>query len=214
MVIIESVLGNMRHSEWQSRAERADVDGLVLNQWDAQKNRFRKLTEQGMEIAVSLERNTYLHDGDILSWDEDSGKMVVAKISMSDVMVIHLESLAAKDPAVLVRTCVELGHALGNQHWPAVVKGDQVYVPLTVDRKVMESVMRTHAFQDVTCEFQPAAVVIPYLFPHESRRLFGGAEQQSHSHPLIPTGSHDHGQGEHSHTHGDHEGDHAHAHHV
>ncbi|WP_274608946.1 hypothetical protein [Lamprobacter modestohalophilus] len=22
-----------------------------------------------------------------------------------------------------LRTCVELGHALGNQHWPALVKG-------------------------------------------------------------------------------------------
>ena len=38
---------------------------------------------------------------------------------------------------VVVRTAFELGHALGNQHWPAVVKGDRVYVPLTVDRKVM-----------------------------------------------------------------------------
>ena len=56
MVIIESVLGNLKDSDWQARAARADLDGLVLNQWDAQKNRFRKLTEQGMEIAVSLER--------------------------------------------------------------------------------------------------------------------------------------------------------------
>lgn len=199
MVIIESVLGNLKDSEWQARALRADLDGLVLNQWDAQKNRFRKTTEQGVELAVSLERNVFLRDGDILTWDEATGKMVIAKISMSDVMVIHLEALAARDPATLVRTCVELGHALGNQHWPAVVKGDHVYVPLTVDRKVMSSVMNTHAFQDVTCEFQPASVVIPYLSPHESRRLFGGAEQQSHAHPGIPTGSHDHGTGEHSH---------------
>ena len=214
MVIIESVLGNLKDPDWQVRAMRAELDGLVLNQWDAQKNRFRKTTEQGVEIAVSLERNVFLRDGDILSWDADTRRMVIAKISMSDVMVIHLEGLASKDPATLVRTCVELGHALGNQHWPAVVKGDHVYVPLTVDRKVMGSVMRTHAFQDVTCEFQPASTVIPYLSPHESRRLFGGAEQESHAHPLIPTGSHDHGDGEHSHPHDDaHPGANGHAHH-
>ena len=52
-----------------------------------------------------------------------------------------------------MRTCVELGHALGNQHWPALVKGDRVYVPLTVDRKVMASVMKTHRFEDIAYEF-------------------------------------------------------------
>ncbi|MDR3671433.1 MAG: hypothetical protein P4L36_11340 [Holophaga sp.] len=212
MVIIESVLGNVNDREWSARVARAELDNLVLNQWDAQKNRFRKTTETGIELAVSLERNTFLRNGDILTWNEATGKMVVAKVSMSDVMVIHLEALAAKAPDVMVRTCVELGHALGNQHWPAVVKGDHVYVPLTVDRAVMSSVMKTHAFQDVTCEFQPASEVIPYLSPHESRRLFGGTEQQSHSHPGIPTGSNEHGAGEHGHTHGGHEGADGHVH--
>ena len=37
-------------------------------------------------------------------------------------------------PETSMTTCVELGHALGNRHWPAVVKGTRVYVPLTVDR--------------------------------------------------------------------------------
>ena len=51
---------------------------------------------------------------------------------------------------VSMARCVELGHALGNQHWPAVVKGTRVYVPLTVARAVMASVMKTHAFEGVT----------------------------------------------------------------
>ena len=86
------------------------------------------------------------------------------------------------DPAVADRTCVELGHAIGNQHWPAVVKGDRVYVPLTVDHAVMSSVMKTHAFEGIRYEFVPAAEVIPYLAPHESRRLFGAAEIPGHHH--------------------------------
>ena len=77
---------------------------------------------------------------------------------------------------------VELGHALGNQHWPAVVKGTKVYVPLTVDKKVMLSVMETHNIEGITYEFQPGTDIIPYLAPHEIRRLFGGASHESHSH--------------------------------
>ena len=64
-----------------------------------------------------------------------------------------------------------------------MVKGDRVYVPLTVDRKVMVSVMKTHAFSHITYEFVPGAEVIPYLAPHEARRLFGGAGAASHAHP-------------------------------
>ena len=62
-------------------------------------------------------------------------------------MVVDLDGLLGRSrPRSLARTCVELGHALGNQHWPAVVKGTRVYVPLTVDRRSWRSVMKTHAF--------------------------------------------------------------------
>ena len=97
-------------------------------------------------------------------------------------MVIHLDDLAQLAPEMAMRTCVELGHAMGNQHWPALVKGNSVYVPLTVDRKVMDSVMNTHRFEDIRYEFVPGSEIIPYLAPHESRRLFGGAEGPAHSH--------------------------------
>ena len=97
-------------------------------------------------------------------------------------MIVHLDDLARVAPEIAMRTCVELGHAMGNQHWPALVKGNLVYVPLTVDRKVMASVMDTHRFEGIRYEFVPGREVIPYLAPHESRRLFGGAEGPVHSH--------------------------------
>lgn len=182
MVIIEKVLGNISDARWNGIAASAKLDELRLSQWDAQKNRFRKTSEGGTELAVSLERNSFLHDGDILIWDEATKILVVAKVMLSDVLVIDLSQLAKSDPDQVVRTCFELGHALGNQHWPAVVKDHRVFVPLTVDKKVMSSVMRTHGFKNVSYDFAPGAFAIPYLLPHEARRLFGGAEQQSHAH--------------------------------
>lgn len=182
MMLVESVVGNERDPAWAAKLGRAAVDHLQLDQWQAQKNRFRRRTESGAEIAVSLERNTHLRDGDILHWDEGRAAAIVARITLQDVMVVHLQGVLAESPELLARTCVELGHALGNQHWPAVVKGSSVYVPLTVDRKVMASVMKTHAFSGITYDFQPGAEVIPYLAPHEARRLFGGADSTPHSH--------------------------------
>jgi len=153
-----------------------------LDHWEAQKNRLRKKTRDGQELAVSLDRGTYMRDGDVLLWDESARRAVVAKLSLRDVMVIHLEALATMPADLAMRTGVELGHALGNQHWPALVKGSNVYVPLTVDRKVMSSVMKTHGFEGISFEFLPGSEIVPYLAPHESRRLFGGAEGPVHSH--------------------------------
>jgi urease accessory protein len=123
-----------------------------------------------------------MRDGDVLVWDAAASRAVVARISLRDVMIIHLDGMAEAAPEIALRTCVELGHALGNQHWPALVKGNRVFVPLTVDRKVMSSVMNTHRFEGIRYEFVPGGEIVPYLAPHESRRLFGGAEGPVHSH--------------------------------
>ena len=192
MILVEAVLGNVADAEWKARLAVGHLDSLALDHWEAQKNRLRKRTRDGTEIAVSLDRGTFLHDGDILLWNEETRTAIVAAISLRDVMVIHIDALPSIAPELLLRTCVELGHALGNQHWPALVKGTRVFVPLTVDRKVMASVMNTHRFENIRYEFVPGADIIPYLAPHESRRLFGGAEGPVHSHVYDHAQAHGH----------------------
>lgn len=184
MIIVDQVLGNLRDENWKSVLEGAAFDYLDLDQWQAQKNRFRAETAQGAELALSLERNSRLQDGDLLLWDEATRKATVARIALQDVLVIELAKVVDQREPANWQTCFELGHALGNQHWPAVVKGTKVYVPLTVAKKVMASVMKTHAFSGITYEFVPGTEVIPYLAPHEARRLFGGANSTPHSHIL------------------------------
>jgi len=191
VILIESILGNASEPDWASRIASGTVDTLELDHWEAQKTRFRKHTRGGAEIAVSLDRGSFIHDGDVLVWDAQTPAVVVASIRLRDVMTIYLDEMAETDPSIALRTCVELGHALGNQHWPALVKGTRVYVPLTVDRKVMASVMKTHHFDGIRYEFVPGAEIIPYLAPHESRRLFGGAEGAVHSHTHEHAHSHE-----------------------
>jgi urease accessory protein len=201
MILIEHILGNAADPLWAERIVAGAADPLALDHWEAQKNRFRKKTASGLEIAVSLDRGAFLRDGDILLWDADAKRAVVAKITLREVMVIRLEPLGSGSLEVAMRTCVELGHAIGNQHWPALVKGNHVYVPLTVDRKVMASVMKTHRFENIAYDFAPGAEIVPYLAPHESRRLFGGAEGPVHSHaPAAHDHDHEHGH-DHAHPH-------------
>lgn len=182
MIIVESIVGNADEEPWKLQLTEATLDYLDLDQWQAQKNRFRTETAGGIELAVSLERNTRLRNGDILTWDPATKRAVIARIELQDVLIIDFSAVIQQDKSLVAQTCFELGHALGNQHWPAVMKGDKVYVPLTVARPVMASVMKTHAFSGITYEFSPGREVIPYLLPHEARRLFGGANSTPHTH--------------------------------
>jgi urease accessory protein len=180
--IVEKILGNIDDPDWKIKLKNAEIDILNLDQWQAQKNRFRRKTENGFDLAVSLDRSSHLHDGDILVWEDDVRRAIITRIKLQDVMIIHLNELSSQPVEKLARTCLELGHALGNQHWPAIVKDSAVYVPLTVSQPVMSSVMKTHAFEGITYEFVEGSSVIPYLAPHESRRLFGAADSTPHSH--------------------------------
>ncbi|RTE95176.1 urease accessory protein UreE [Bradyrhizobium sp. LVM 105] len=181
-MLIKTILGNIGEPAWAARLSTANIDLMEIDQWEGQKSRFRKTTAKGAEVAVSVDRGTHIRDGDVLLWDAEALSALVVRIELRDVMIVHLDYLTSLAPEVAMRTCVELGHAMGNQHWPALVKNSVVYVPLTVDRKVMASVMKTHRFDGISYEFVPGREIVPYLAPHESRRLFGGAEGPVHWH--------------------------------
>lgn len=193
MQVYTEILGNVnRDNDWKHKIDGCEVDYVVLDQWTAQKSRFLGKGTSGKEYPVALKRHTQVVDGDVMAFDPEQKKAVILKLELSPVLVIDLSALNSQGHDVIIRRSVELGHAIGNQHWPAVVKGTKVYVPLTVDKKVMLSVMETHHLEGITYEFQTGLDVIPYLAPHEIRRLFGGAGQESHSHIHAEPG-HSHG---------------------
>ncbi len=172
-MIHTDILGNISDQQWRERVAHAQIEYVELDQWTAQKSRFVAKGSLGTEYAVALKRRTTLADGDILFYDDRQRRMAVVRLRMNDIMVIDLGALMRLDTQSAVDIAIELGHALGNQHWPAVVQDSRVYVPLTVDRKVMESVMRTHRIEHIAYSFRPAEQIIPYLAPHEVRRLMG-----------------------------------------
>jgi len=180
MEVLTEVIGNMHSPEWHDKLHHAEVETVVLDQWTAQKSRFLGKSTEGNEYPIALRRHTHINDGDIVYYNSETKHAVVLRLALNPVLVIDMSALAKMDPNDIIRISVELGHAIGNQHWPAVVKGTKVYVPLTVDKKVMLSVMETHNIEGITYEFESGTEIIPYLAPDEIRRLFGGAGHESH----------------------------------
>jgi len=188
VILIEHILGNAKKDpNWKQKLEGANVDLLVLDQREAQKSRCRRTSLGGRDLGISLERNVVLADGDVLLWDEANNTAVVVQLNLRDVMVIDLKELKQQPLDVLIKTSFELGHALGNQHWKAVTKNNEVYIPLTVETKMMDSVMRTHGFQHLPYAFVGGAQILPLLTTSEARLLFGGAEEtDTHVHVASP----------------------------
>ncbi|AMB44428.1 urease accessory protein UreE [Methylobacterium sp. AMS5] len=212
MILVEHKLGHLGDPVWQERAGQARIDPLVLEQWEAPKSRLRKASESGIELAISLPRSEHLHDGDVLHYDAAQKLIVVARIALKEVLVIELEGLESLAPHDILRASFELGHGLGNQHWPAVIKGSTVYVPLSVDQKVMASVMRTHAFAHVTTRFAPGEEVAAKLDAKEVRLLFAGADATPHHHHDGHEAAQAQDHHEDHQDHPDHAHDHGHSH--
>lgn len=182
MKVYTQIIGNVHSNEWIEALRSVQIETITLDQWTAQKSRLVATSDRGEQYAISLGRGQRLTDGDILDYAPDAHRALVVDVQMHEVMEIELDRLLRFTPEHIARTAFELGHAIGNQHWPAVVKGTRVFVPLTVDRKVMESVMRTHNIEHISIAFRRGAEVIPYLAPHEVRRLFGGTDPTSIEH--------------------------------
>ncbi|MDE6021903.1 MAG: urease accessory protein UreE [Muribaculaceae bacterium] len=182
MEVITEIIGNIHQPEWAEKIKGMHIETIFVDQWTAQKSRFLVTSDHGNEYPIALKRGSRVADGDIVFFDPENNNAAILRLDLSNVLVIDLSGLKHSDPLDIMRVSVELGHAIGNQHWPAVVKETKVYVPLTVDKKVMLSVMETHHIEGISYDFQPGTDVIPYLAPHEIRRLFGGASHESHSH--------------------------------
>ena len=180
MEVYTKIIGNTHSPEWQPRLKNATIDYIELDQWNAQKSRLLALGESGKPYAMAFERGVKLSDGDIIAYDSSSGCLSVIRLKMSDVLVIDLSSLEKRPASEAIALAIELGHAIGNQHWAALVRDNSLMVPLTVDRKVMLSVMRTYNFEGINFAFRPGSEVVPYLTPSEIRSLFGSTSPQSH----------------------------------
>ena len=182
MKIYTQIIGNTASPHWAEATQSIEKEYIDLDHWSAQKSRLVATGSLGNTYAISLDRGRRLSDGDIIYYSAEEGRAVVIRIALDEVMVLTLDPERMGSVERLLTSAVELGHALGNQHWPAVVRGAQVFVPMSIDRKVMESVMKSHHFEHIFYSFRPAHQIIPYLSPYEVRRLLGTHPEAEHHH--------------------------------
>jgi urease accessory protein len=171
MIVIEAIAGNLGedarlaelHRRWQATG---GAETVALTPLEAQKGRLRTATDKGTPVGLSLGRGTALRDGDVLYLNKAEERMIVARLKPEEVLVITLKPAAF--PGELLRVAVQLGHVLGNQHWPVKIEGTSVYVPVSVDKQVMETVLKTYDLPGIEYRFEHGSIgVISRAVPHE-----------------------------------------------
>ena len=150
MLRISHRLGNVRQdsdlaarvTQWEQAQQLEEV---TINEREAQKSRLRLQTATGQDLGLVLPRGTEIADGDVFAFSDREGGLLV-HLALQEVMVLTLRP--GLPTGEQHHWLVRLGHVLGNQHWPIANVDDAVLVPVTLDRAVMETVLRTHHLLD------------------------------------------------------------------
>lgn len=107
MILIETIIGNVKNDpSWQEKTREYQHDVLSLEQWEAQKSRCRKQSEQGFDIGIALDRRMRLTDGDILLCDDDKKYLLTVHITLREVLVIQLASWPRQSSKAQLNACL------------------------------------------------------------------------------------------------------------
>ena len=140
-ILAETYLGNVsEHDELARRVSKAQADELcltvVIKRSDRAKGRILTTTPSGQKIGIIKGRDWLLRDRDVLA-----AKNYLVLVSIQTQTVIALKFSGRNDSAALV----QLGHVLGNRHWPVTLKEQTLYIELAAEAALIESTLKETA---------------------------------------------------------------------
>jgi len=209
---IDGVVGN-RHDDpdLESRIAAHEDAGTLecvrIDSGERKKSRLRVETDAGTDLGIVV-GDAELRAGDVLFVDDDAAAVVA--FETREAFVVELPAPTARGLAA----AAEFGHRVGNQHWDIAVEDGAIYVPVDVERRILEDVLGPYVPKGARTHYE---AVEADLFVDDGDESAGGghehahSDEADHSHGGEADHSHAHGDGsDHSHTHTD-DGDHDHA---
>lgn len=137
-------LGNVHESaDLTQRVAQARSEGccfdVVIEQCDRPKGRFLAADSCGHTVGIVKDRDWLLRDGDVLTTDQNH--MVLVMLEEQTVLRLQL----APDSNNQEMALMNLGHVLGNYHWPIQIRGNRLYVDLVEEVASMKKKVKAAA---------------------------------------------------------------------
>ncbi|MFQ5426177.1 MAG: urease accessory protein UreE [Gaiellales bacterium] len=125
------------------------VERVAVPAADSSKRRQRLTSDAGTEVALNLERGTFLRHGALLH--DDGDRVIVVERPEEEVLLVSIDpSLPVEER---VGAALWIGHAFGNQHVPVEIVDDVVRVPITTSRSLAKRTVRGLGLKGVGLEF-------------------------------------------------------------
>lgn len=134
MIVTREILGNIaEQSDLRGRYERRGTfETVVVSERERNRSRFKTELTDGTELGVVLGEQQ-LSPGDVLV--EDDERMVVVEFERREALVVSVPEIGWKE-------ALELGQHIGNQHWELALRGGDLLIPITGERRLMERTLR------------------------------------------------------------------------
>lgn len=162
MITITSIVGNIRLDKklgeaYQRLARENKVERILLSRTEAQRSRMRRASDEGTDVAISLEQGFIIKHGDILFVDEN--KMIVIEYEPEDVLGFKIKAKLSSEQKTMI--AIKLGHIIGNLHRPLCIKDNITYMPLQSEselsniKKILEPIIHYIDIQQGKMIFEP-----------------------------------------------------------
>jgi len=121
-----SIVGNIFTENGSQFLKGKAFEKLQISRHDLEKNRLRRTTDKGSDIAIALERGSKLQHGDILKHGESF--VVIEQIPEKVITV--------KTRGDSFELLVLLGHIVGNRHRPISLENRSVTFPIQAESEL------------------------------------------------------------------------------
>lgn len=99
------------------KSSNKNIDWLELEWEDLNKRILRRETENGTDVAISLESNNSLSYGDVLYEDEDT--LIAIRTKLEQVYVIKPKTMQEMG---------KMAFEIGNRHTMCIIENDEILV--------------------------------------------------------------------------------------
>ena len=135
--VAQKYLGNINQNlDLANLIETRSHLELSLSLSDRNKGRIHGYTDSGVAVGIIKDRDRPLRSGDLYRTDSD--KLLLIELEEQELLVIDLATIDNVSPHQLV----QLGHVLGNHHYPIAIEGDRILVQLITDKLVLEQLIK------------------------------------------------------------------------
>jgi urease accessory protein len=113
------------------------VETLAVPYEHATRRRLRGTTDAGTDVALDLPSGAFLRHGAVVL--DDGDRIVAVERPPQPTAVVRISRALGDDARIAA--AARVGHALGNLHLPVEVAGDEIRLPMTVSRDVLDQIV-------------------------------------------------------------------------